>query len=87
MSFDEAAAAAAEAAHGLLNACAVPAPKLATPALCLPTVRDGLDEFRRVYGERGGEALLVRPDGHLGLRVTPALSPELPAHLDMLFGR
>ncbi|MFC8596463.1 FAD-dependent monooxygenase [Streptomyces atroolivaceus] len=87
VSFDEAAAAAAEAAHGLLNACAVLAPKLARPALCLPTVRDGLDEFRRVYGARGGEALLVRPDGHLGLRVTPASSPELPAHLAMLFGR
>ncbi|WP_203184654.1 FAD-dependent monooxygenase [Streptomyces pratensis] len=84
--FDEVAAAAARAAHGLLNACAVLGPKLDPPALRLPTVHDSLDEFRRAYGARGGEAVLVRPDGYLGLRTVPADGPELPAHLERLFG-
>ncbi|MFD6281658.1 FAD-dependent monooxygenase [Streptomyces sp. NPDC060209] len=85
-SFDDVAAAAARAAHGMLNACAVLAPKLRASVVRLPAVHDSLDEFRRMYGARGGEAVLVRPDGHLGLRATPAGGTELPAHLEMLFG-
>ncbi|MFI6123064.1 FAD-dependent monooxygenase [Streptomyces sp. NPDC051064] len=85
-SFDQVAAAAVHAAHGMLNACAVLAPKVSAPALRLPAVHDGLDEFRRTYGARGGEAVVVRPDGYLGLRAIPADGPELPAHLAMLLG-
>ncbi|MEU4261975.1 FAD-dependent monooxygenase [Streptomyces argenteolus] len=85
--FDEVWAAAARAAPGLLNACAVLAPEVRAPGLRLPAVHDGLDEFRSAYGARGGEAILVRPDGCLGLRAAPAAGPELRAHLEMLFGR
>ncbi|MET7370254.1 FAD-dependent monooxygenase [Streptomyces sp. NPDC005566] len=84
--FDEVAAAAERAAPGLLNACAVLAPKVRAPGLRLPAVHDGLDEFRSMYGARGGEAILVRPDGYLGLRVTPATGPELRSYLEMLVG-
>ncbi|MFB4426289.1 FAD-dependent monooxygenase [Streptomyces sp. QL37] len=85
-SFDQVAGAAVHAAHGMLNACAVLAPEVSAPALRLPAVHDSLDEFRRTYGARGGEAVLVRPDGHLGLRVVPADGPELPAYLTTLLG-
>lgn len=84
--FDEVAAAAEQAAPGLLNACAVLAPKVRAPGLRLPAVHDGLDEFRSMYGARGGEAILVRPDGYLGLRITPATGPELRTYLEMLVG-
>lgn len=84
--FDEVAAAAEHAAPGLLNACAVLAPKVRAPGLRLPVVHDGLDEFRSVYGARGGEAILVRPDGYLGLRITPATGPELRSYLETLVG-
>ncbi|MFD5137009.1 FAD-dependent monooxygenase [Streptomyces sp. NPDC058378] len=85
-SYDRAAAAAVRAAHGMLNVCAVLAPRVSAPGLSLPAVHDGLDEFRRAYGARGGEAVLVRPDGYLGLRAVPADGPEVPAHLAMLLG-
>lgn len=83
--FDEVAAASAQAAHGLLNACAVLAPDVRTPTLHIPAVRDSLGEFRRLYGARDGEALLVRPDGHLGLRTTEVDGPGISAHLGKLF--
>ncbi len=83
---DVVAVSAERAAPGLLNACAVLAPGLEAPAPGLPVVHDTLDEFRRTYGARGGEAFLVRPDGHLGLRTVPADGPALPAYLEQLFG-
>lgn len=85
-SFDQVAASAVHAAHGMLNACAVLAPKVGAPALRLPAVHDSLDEFRRTYGARGGEAVVVRPDGYLGLRAIPADGPDLPVYLAMLLG-
>ncbi|MCX5414383.1 FAD-dependent monooxygenase [Streptomyces sp. NBC_00059] len=85
-SSDAVAAAALKAAPGLLNVCAVLAPGLKAPAPRLPAVHDGLGEFRRMYGARGGEAVLVRPDGYIGLRTAPADGPELPDHLARLFG-
>ncbi|MEU2461237.1 FAD-dependent monooxygenase [Streptomyces sp. NPDC012473] len=84
--FGAVAASAERAAPGLLNACAVLAPGLEAPAPGLPVVHDTRDEFRRTYGARDGEAFLVRPDGHLGLRTVPADGPALPAHLARLFG-
>ncbi|MDQ0797853.1 hypothetical protein [Streptomyces sp. B1I3] len=83
--FDEVAAAAGRAAHGLLNACAVLAPDVRAPALMLPAVHDGHGAFPQMYGARDGEAFLVRPDGHLGLRA-PAEGPGRVAHLELLLG-
>ncbi|MFF5899697.1 FAD-dependent monooxygenase [Streptomyces argenteolus] len=84
--FDEVAAASVRAAHGLLNTCVVLAPDARAPVLRTPVVRDSLGEFRRSYGARDGEAILVRPDGYLGLRTTEADGPEICAHLGRLFG-
>ncbi|MEV3929009.1 FAD-dependent monooxygenase [Streptomyces sp. NPDC049944] len=84
-SFDEVATAAARAAHGLLNTCVVLAPHLPDPAPRLPTVHDSLGEFRRAYGARGGEAILVRPDGYVGMRAAPADGPEVRTYLESLF--
>ncbi|MDF6022604.1 FAD-dependent monooxygenase [Streptomyces sp. JH34] len=86
MAFDAVAASAERTAPGRLNAYAVLAPGLRSPAPRLPVVHDTRDEFRRVYGARGGEVFLVRPDGHLGLRTTPAGGPVPVAHLARLFG-
>ncbi|MEU0150088.1 FAD-dependent monooxygenase [Streptomyces sp. NPDC006288] len=84
--FDEIASLARHAGHGMLNSCAVLGSGVRAPALRIPAVHDGAGEFRRVYGARGGEAFLVRPDGHLGLRTAPADGPELSAHLAVLLG-
>ncbi|MEV6265108.1 FAD-dependent monooxygenase [Streptomyces sp. NPDC051784] len=85
-SFDEVAADAAVAAPGSLNTCVVLAPALCAPVPYLPAVRDSLGEFRLAYGARGGEAVLVRPDGYLGFRGVPADGPEPAAHLRTLYG-
>ncbi|WP_205023398.1 FAD-dependent monooxygenase [Streptomyces sp. HB132] len=84
--FDEVAAAARNAGHGMLNACAVLDSGVRAPALRTPAAHDGLGEFCRAYGARGGEAFLVRPDGYLGLCGVPVDGPELLAHLAMLLG-
>ncbi|MFE2059306.1 MULTISPECIES: FAD-dependent monooxygenase [unclassified Streptomyces] len=84
--FEEVAAAATRAAHGLLDTCVVLAPELRAPTPHLPCVHDGLGEFRRTYGVLGGEAVLVRPDGYVGARAAPADGPELCACLETLFG-
>lgn len=84
--FDAVATAAARTAHGLLNTCVVLAPELRAPTPHLPAVHDGQGEFRRTYGVLGGEAVLVRPDGYVGVRAVPADGPELRAHLETLFG-
>ncbi|MFF4248766.1 FAD-dependent monooxygenase [Streptomyces sp. NPDC001822] len=85
--FDGAAAAARSAAHGRLNVCAVLGPGVVRlPAPGVPAVRDGHGEFRRMYGARGGEAFLVRPDGYLGMRTADPGGPELTTHLSALLG-
>ncbi len=53
--------------------------------LVLPVVHDGLDAFRQMYGARGGEGFLIRPDGYLGLRDAPVSGPALVAHLALTF--
>ncbi|MFJ8884965.1 FAD-dependent monooxygenase [Streptomyces sp. NPDC102402] len=85
-SFDEVAREAARAAHGLLNTCVILAPHLRAPTPHLPALHDGVGEFRRAYGVVGGEAVLVRPDGYVGVRAAPADGLELRAYLETLFG-
>lgn len=83
--FDEVAQDAGRRAYGMLNACAVLAPEVRAHALMLPTVHDSLGEFRKMYGARGGEAILIRPDGYVELRTVPADGPDLDAQLDTVF--
>ncbi|GHF90402.1 hypothetical protein GCM10018790_79480 [Kitasatospora xanthocidica] len=84
------AAAAHAAAHGLLDAYAVLPPEsagspTATDGLRLPVLRDTGAAFRAAYRPGDGEALLIRPDGHLAARL-PATDPaRLVAHLRRTF--
>ncbi|MEV8566361.1 FAD-dependent monooxygenase [Streptomyces sp. NPDC051322] len=87
--YDEVAAAARQQAHGRLDVLVVAAPQVEGALPGLPTVHDDRDEFRQMYGARGGAGFLVRPDGYLGLRADPAdgpgLSSQLSAHLSTVF--
>ncbi|MEU6807450.1 FAD-dependent monooxygenase [Streptomyces sp. NPDC046831] len=76
--FDELAAVASNAARGELTCYAILAPDAGAPGLLLPAVRDTAGEFRRAYGVEESTAVLIRPDGHIGVRVTPV------GHLDVL---
>lgn len=83
--YDAVVASARRAAQGRLSAWVVAAPRLRTDGLTLPVVHDGQDMFRQMYGARGGEGFLIRPDGYLGLRDAPLRVPELLAHLALTF--
>ncbi|MFD5395962.1 FAD-dependent monooxygenase [Streptomyces sp. NPDC127097] len=83
--YDEVVAAARRGARGQLSAWVVAAPHLRTDGLALPVFHDGLDAFRQMYGARGGEGFLIRPDDYLGLRDAPVSAPGLTAHLALTF--
>ncbi|MGW2561140.1 FAD-dependent monooxygenase [Streptomyces sp. NPDC001514] len=83
--FDELAATARDLTHGQVDVCVVLAPGVGADGVHLPVCRDSGGELRRVYQVDGPTALLVRPDGYLGARLTPAAIPELTAHLAGVF--
>ncbi|MFF3244517.1 FAD-dependent monooxygenase [Streptomyces sp. NPDC002870] len=85
--FNELAATARDMTHGQVDACIVLAAGAGAGAdgAQLPVFRDSRGEFRRAYHAEGPTALLVRPDGYLGARLTPATAPELSAHLAGVF--
>lgn len=74
-------------APGLLDTYAVLAPGAGAEGLLLPALRDAAGEFRTAYGAQGPSAYLVRPDGYLGYRATPATAAGLLRHLDRAFAR
>ncbi|MFG1664230.1 FAD-dependent monooxygenase [Streptomyces sp. Y7] len=53
----------------------------------VPVFRDGAAEFRRLYGVGGPTAFLIRPDGHVGARVSPLTGPGAAAALSDALGR
>ncbi|MFG2122944.1 FAD-dependent monooxygenase [Streptomyces sp. NPDC048710] len=53
--------------------------------LPFPVLRDSRGEFRERYAAGGSEAFLVRPDGYLGARVSPADPGPLSAALTRVF--
>ncbi|MGW6913960.1 FAD-dependent monooxygenase [Kitasatospora sp. NPDC054939] len=79
------AEAARTAAHGLLDAYAVLAPEARGEDFALPYARDTEGDFRRVYAARGGEAVLVRPDGYLAARLPHPASDDVVAALHRTF--
>lgn len=83
--FPEFARAAGKRAHGRLDVYLILAPDVQTNGLWLPVVRDNSGEFRDACAATGGEAYLVRPDGHLGYRGTLADEPNLAAYLGSIF--
>jgi 2-polyprenyl-6-methoxyphenol hydroxylase-like FAD-dependent oxidoreductase len=74
-------------AAGVADTCAILAPELDADAPALPAVVDARGEFRVGYAARGGDAFLVRPDGYLGARLSPADKPSLNEALDRIFAR
>ncbi|MCZ4123792.1 FAD-dependent monooxygenase [Streptomyces sp. H39-S7] len=80
---------AQRAAHGLLDAYLVTAADVPADARSVglrpPRVRDAAGQFRDAYAPRDGEALLIRPDGHLSGRFHPAVPEHLTAHLRRTF--
>ncbi|ARP68765.1 pentachlorophenol monooxygenase [Streptomyces pluripotens] len=72
-------------AHGRLAVCCVLADRIDPGALPLAVLRDGRGEFRERYVSDGSTAFLVRPDGHLGARVSPTGPGCLSAALARVF--
>ncbi|MFJ9863990.1 hypothetical protein [Streptomyces sp. NPDC101165] len=83
--FEQLADTARGLAHDQLTCyCVLPVGVDAGP-LPLPVLRDGRGEFRERYGAGGSGAFLVRPDGYLGARVSPADPGSLSAALTRVF--
>ncbi|MFD4138880.1 FAD-dependent monooxygenase [Streptomyces sp. NPDC058572] len=83
--FDELAATARNLGHGQVDVCVVLAADVAAGRVQLPVLRDSRGEFRRGYRAEGPTAYLVRPDGYLGARITPAAGSGLSTHLARVF--
>ncbi|WUH94885.1 FAD-dependent monooxygenase [Streptomyces sp. NBC_00433] len=79
------ATAARAAAHGRLNVFAVLAPGASGDGLGVPRVRDRDGDFRRRYAARTPEAILIRPDAHISLRLHPLSPGPLTPHLTRTF--
>ncbi|MFJ8196802.1 FAD-dependent monooxygenase [Streptomyces sp. NPDC096152] len=83
--FDELADEARNVARGELTCYALLADGVEAPGLLLPVIHDGAGEFRRAYGAEGSTALLIRPDGHLGVRAAPVSRLDVLAALARVF--
>jgi hypothetical protein len=85
--FEQAAAAAVNAAHGQMDVYLIAAPGADVTATTLPVIRDAAGEFAKAYQPAGGSAYVVRPDGYLSL-AAPNVDPNrLVAHLGATFAR
>jgi 2-polyprenyl-6-methoxyphenol hydroxylase-like FAD-dependent oxidoreductase len=51
-----------------------------------PCLVDGAGDLAAAYGMRGGDAVVVRPDGYVGWTARPLDAPALAAHLAVLTG-
>lgn len=78
------AAAAQDAAHGLIDVYVVAAPDVDGDATVLPLLHDAEGDFARAYGVAGITAFVVRPDGQLGY-VGPAAADSLTGYLKRTF--
>lgn len=83
--FGELADVARNTARSALTCYAVLAPDVEAPGLPMPCVHDGAGEFRDAYGAESAAALLIRPDGHLAARGTPAGRLEVLEALARVF--
>lgn len=79
-----AAAAAQDAAYGLIDVYVVTHPDADADATVLPLVRDAEGDFARAYRVDGTTAIVVRPDGQLGY-VGPAAADSLVGFLKKTF--
>jgi 2-polyprenyl-6-methoxyphenol hydroxylase-like FAD-dependent oxidoreductase len=70
----------------LIKPCSIVAPDDGDPDGTLPTLVDPRDHVRRLYGVAEQALVLVRPDGHLGFRSSPANPRALRSYLDRTLG-
>ena len=85
---EAAAAAAVEAAHGLIDVHVIAAAGADVGDTVLPVARDGDGDFAKMYGLEGGVAVavfLVRPDGYLGYVARDMDAEALVKHLRLTF--
>ncbi|WP_072806496.1 FAD-dependent monooxygenase [Rhodococcoides yunnanense] len=76
------AAAAVDAAHGLLDVYLI----VSSPVdSVLPVIVDAAGELAKAYGIDGQSAFVVRPDGYLSHRESPATTEGVLAHLKRTF--
>lgn len=79
-----AAAAAQDAANGLIDVYVVAHPDAGVEATVLPLLQDADGDFAEAYGVDGTTAVVVRPDGQLGY-VGPAAADSLTGYLKRTF--
>jgi hypothetical protein len=51
-----------------------------------PCLVDSAGDLAAAYGMRGGDAVVIRPDGYVGWSARPLTAPALAAHLAVLTG-
>ncbi|MEU6071602.1 FAD-dependent monooxygenase [Streptomyces sp. NPDC047082] len=83
--FDELAHAARDAARGELTCYGLLAPDVEASGLLLPVIHDHGAEFRRAYRTEGSAAVLIRPDGYIGVRTDPVGRAEVLSGLARVF--
>jgi 2-polyprenyl-6-methoxyphenol hydroxylase-like FAD-dependent oxidoreductase len=85
--FERAAYAAVDAAHGRMDVYLIAAPDADVTATTLPLIRDAGGEFARAYQPSGPSAYVVRPDGYLSFAAQSIDPDQLVAHLGATFAR
>ena len=83
--FERAANAAVDAAHGRMDVYLIAAPDADVTATTLPLIRDAGGEFARAYQPSGPSAYVVRPDGYLSFAAQSVDPDHLVAHLGATF--
>ncbi|WNM32478.1 FAD-dependent monooxygenase [Streptomyces sp. Li-HN-5-11] len=83
--FAELAQEARTLAHGELTCCCVLSAHVDGRPPTLPVLRDSRGEFKSRYASEGSTAFLIRPDGHLSARVSPAGFLGVSAGLTRVF--
>jgi 2-polyprenyl-6-methoxyphenol hydroxylase-like FAD-dependent oxidoreductase len=83
--FERAADAAVDVAHGRMDVYLIAAPDADVTATTLPLIRDTGGEFASAYRPSGPSAYVVRPDGYLSFAAQSVDPDQLVAHLGATF--
>jgi hypothetical protein len=83
--FEQAAAAAVDAAHDRMEVYLIAAPGAEVGATRLPVAVDSGGAFAKAYSPSGASAYVVRPDGYLSLAAPRVDATELVTHLKATF--
>jgi 2-polyprenyl-6-methoxyphenol hydroxylase-like FAD-dependent oxidoreductase len=86
VSFERAAEAAVDAAHGRIDVYLIAAPNADVATTVLPLIRDSTGDFARMYAAGESAVYVVRPDGYLSFASQGIDADDLVAHLFSTFG-